>query len=867
MDVSQRYLSYSSIRHDVGNKGDRMQHTLRPYVTTGIAIVGASLIAVTPVAPPPPNVQQRALKLVDYVEYDASQLASATEANWSALESILNSSHWVSDPDISQGLTTLFSDLSAGTSNAVTSPVSLLSEGLLGLLSTDYAANAASNALSAVTDNVESALSDGNYSLALTDLESGPTTILYALLNGYSDSVGSSLISPEFGLLTNTADGAATGQIDALAQISNTIADEVANLGGANLTTDSLPLLSGNLDLSVSVSQILTDLGLSSSGSPLTVDGLLSDLGIDPSGSILPADINIGDVLSELGLSDTSGISLGTILGDLGLSDTSGISVSTILSDLGLTDTSGLSLGTVLSDLGLSDTSGLTLGTILGDLGLTDTSGLSLGTVLSDLGLSDTAGLSLGTFLGDLGLSDTSGITIPQISLGTVLGDLGLSDTSGINLGTVLSDLGLGDGTSITPPSLTIPVDTILSDLGLANASGDITLGVPAISLGTILGDLGINTSAGFNAVTLITELVGNPSYTINLGITHLTLSLSQFLNDAGLGGTNITLGSVLGDLGINVNSSFTPPSLDIPVSTILNDLGIANTDGDVTLSVPSITLGNILGDLGLNDNSSGINISDILGALGLSDTSSITPPSIDIGDVLSTLGLNDNSSLGLSQILTALGLSDNSSLDVGQILGALGLSDNSSLGISQIISDLGLSDNSSLDVSQILGALGLSDDSTLGISQILGALGLSDDSGITLGNVLSALGVGDGTSISLPSISIDSILGDLGINPDENILTLLGISDPLTLDPTIGLDGGAVATYVDDVAKDLLAALGSIGPVSSELPTLLTTDPAIDLTTSLSSLFTDLDLPVAVSGNLSLDLTSVVAELLPGLF
>jgi hypothetical protein len=841
-----------------------MQLTLKPYVTAGIAIVGASVIAVTPIAAPLRHVQQPALELVDYAEYDGSQLLSATEANWSGLESILSSSHWLSDPDISQGLSTLFSDLSTGTSNAVTNPISLLAEGSLGLLSLDYASNAASSALTAVTDNVSSALSDGNYTLALTDLQNGPTTVLYAFLNGYSEHVGSSLISPEFGLLTNTADGAATGQIDALAQISNTIADEVANLGGANLTTDSLPLVSGQLELSVSISQILNDLGVGSDA--LTINGILGDLGIPTDTDILPS-LTIGDVLGYLGLSDSSGISLGSILSDLGISDSSGISVGTILSDLGLTDTSGISLGTILSDLGLSDTSGLTLGTILGDLGLTDATGISLGTILSDLGLSDTSGLTLGTFLTDLGLSDTTGITLPQISLATILGDLGLSDTSGIDLGTVLSDLGLTDGTTVTPPSLTIPVETILSDLGLADASGNITLGVPSISLGTILGDLGINTNSGFNAVTLITALVGNPSYTINLGLGHVTLSLSQFLSNVGLGGTNITLGSVLSAIGINTNSSFTPPSLSIPVTTILSDLGIHNTNGDIMLSVPPITLGDILSDLGLNDNSSGITIGDILNSLGVSETSSITPPSIDIGDVLNTLGLNDSSSLGLTQILGALGLSDSSSLNVGSILDALGLSDDSNLGLSQILGGLGLSDSSSLDVSQILGALGLTDDSSLGLSQILGALGLSDDSGITIGNLLNTLGLSTDSTIPLPSLSIDGILGDLGINPDENILTLLGIPDTLTLDPSIALDGGAVATYVDDLAKDLLAAVGSIAPVSADLPALLGTDPAVDLISALSGLFADLDLPVSVSGNLSVDLTSVVAELLPSLF
>lgn len=40
-----------------------MQGVLRPYVTAGIAVVGAGLIAVTPVAPPPPEPQQYAVQL------------------------------------------------------------------------------------------------------------------------------------------------------------------------------------------------------------------------------------------------------------------------------------------------------------------------------------------------------------------------------------------------------------------------------------------------------------------------------------------------------------------------------------------------------------------------------------------------------------------------------------------------------------------------------------------------------------------------------------------------------------------------------------------------------------------------------------
>ncbi|MGC2566554.1 MAG: hypothetical protein WA488_12715, partial [Mycobacterium sp.] len=391
-----------------------MQRNLRPWVTTGVVLVGASLIAVTPLTAPLPDVQHRQFRLVDYDEYDLSQLTATTEANWSGLETAVSSSNWTTDPDISQGLSTLFSDLSTGTANPVTNPTALLTEGALLLTSSADASNAASTALTAVTDNVESALSGGDYSAALTDLENGPTTVLDAYLNGYPETVGSGgLISPEFGLLTNTTDGAATGQIDALAQVSNTVADEVANLGGANLTTGSLPEVTGTVDFSVSLNQILSDLGLTSGGATLTVNGLLSDLGLSGTSSILPSDISLGTVLSDLGLSGSSDISVGQVLGDLNLSDSSGIS-----------------LGTILGDLGLSTSSGIDVGAILGDLGLSDSSSISI------------PAISVGTILNDLGLSDSSSISIPAISVGTILNDLGISDSSSISLGQVLTELG-----------------------------------------------------------------------------------------------------------------------------------------------------------------------------------------------------------------------------------------------------------------------------------------------------------------------------------------------------------------------------------------------------------------------------------------
>ena len=89
------------------------------------------------------------------------------------MESILGSSNWTTDPTrVSRKVSApWWSDLSTGTSNPVTNPIELLTEGALLLTSSGDAANAAPTALTGVTDNVESALSSSDYSTALTDLE------------------------------------------------------------------------------------------------------------------------------------------------------------------------------------------------------------------------------------------------------------------------------------------------------------------------------------------------------------------------------------------------------------------------------------------------------------------------------------------------------------------------------------------------------------------------------------------------------------------------------------------------------------------------------------------------------------------------
>ena len=77
-----------------------MQHALRPYATAGVALVGASIIAVTPLAVPPPNVQVRPVQLVDAW----SDLVTNTTANLDSIVSNADSS------DISQVFSALLTN-------------------------------------------------------------------------------------------------------------------------------------------------------------------------------------------------------------------------------------------------------------------------------------------------------------------------------------------------------------------------------------------------------------------------------------------------------------------------------------------------------------------------------------------------------------------------------------------------------------------------------------------------------------------------------------------------------------------------------------------------------------------------------------
>jgi hypothetical protein len=571
-----------------------MQRNPQLWITTGIALVGASLVAVTPVTAPRPDVQHRQFRLTDYDEFDLSQLTTTTEANWSGLETVLSSSNWLTDPDISQGLSTVLSDLSTGTSNPVTNPISLLTEGALLLTSSGDAANAASTALTAVTDNVESALSSGDYSTALTDLENGPTTLLDAYLNGYPETVGSGLISPEFGLLTNTTDGAATGEIDALQQVSNTIADEVSAVGGGDLTTTPTLVDPGSLDLSVNVSTILNDLAPSGTVTlPFSLDSLLSDAA--PSGT-LTLPVTLDQLLSDAAPNGT--LTLPVTLDQLLAGATPGGTVTLPISLDGL----------------LIDAAGSS-----GDITIPITPDQVLGDALGNGG-SLSVSLNEESILGDIA---PNGITISQSF--PIIGTQHIS----VPLSTIESALGLNSSSAI---NVSIPDSTVLSDLESAlGSSGNQDITVPVSDLESVLGtagsqDISVSTST-------LESLLGTSG---SSDITLSTSTLETLLGSAGSSDISVstaTLESLLGSAGSQ--------DVSVPLSTLES---ILPSTLSLDLTIPEVTGGAVpTYDVDLAH--------DVLAVFG-----SIAPVSSDLPSLLGTDPTLDVTSL-LSSALTDLGL------------------------------------------------------------------------------------------------------------------------------------------------------------------------------------------------------------------
>ncbi|HZC09129.1 MAG TPA: hypothetical protein VE485_03725, partial [Mycobacterium sp.] len=236
-----------------------MQEALRPYATAGIALVGASMIAVTPVAAPPLSVQTRPVKLVDAW----SDLLTESTANW---QNILNGAD-------SSAISQLYSAF-------LTNPTGVI--------------DAFANLTPTVT----------------TDLTTLPGTISVELPPGLAlgiadlGATGATLTA-----LSSVAGELTTNPYEAIGTVLNGFLNGESNISLLGGIID-IPFYNGILapeqpvDINLNLTALIDALGLGNTDlSNLDLSGLLSQLGL--------GDLTLGSLFSDLGLSNDG---LGTLL-------------------------------------------------------------------------------------------------------------------------------------------------------------------------------------------------------------------------------------------------------------------------------------------------------------------------------------------------------------------------------------------------------------------------------------------------------------------------------------------------------------------------------------------------------------------------
>jgi hypothetical protein len=322
-----------------------MQYALRPYATAGVALVGASIIAVTPVAAPLPQIQMRPVQLVDawsdlLTETTANLANISANSDPTAIAGVFQA--LLSNPT---GVLQAFTDLTPTITGSLPGNINIeLPPGLELVLAQLGAEGATLNAINDIVGQLAS-----NPSGAFNTLLEAPATIANAFLNG---------------------------------QDNISLLNGLVNIAGFNGILAPLQDVSVNLNLVSLLDALgLGDLSLSN----LDLTDLLSQLGL--------GNLDLGGLFSVLGLSDDG---LGTLLGNPDLGD--------LLSVLGL---GGLSLGSfdltsVLSGLGLDgnvDLNNLGLDGVLTAFGLNTPINTPLVDLLESLHLGDFLDQGLGSTL------------------------------------------------------------------------------------------------------------------------------------------------------------------------------------------------------------------------------------------------------------------------------------------------------------------------------------------------------------------------------------------------------------------------------------------------------------------------------------
>ena len=486
-----------------------MQQALRPHVTAGIALVGASMIAVTPVVAPP-SVQVRSVHLADAW----SDFFTESATNW---ENIINgadssaisqvSSLLLSNPgQVLEAFANLTPDVTTHLSSLPGQITVELPPGLALGIAELGAWGAGLTALGEVAPTYASNAFEDTATI-LNGFFNGEDNI--SLLNGaITIPFWNGLIAP---LQPVSFDLNLAALINAL------------GLGNTDISSLDLSSLLSQLGLgNLTIGSLFSDLGLSTKGlgdllanatNPVTtLSGLLNLLGLNGLGTGDSITLGLTNILSGLGL-DTNvnlgTLSLSTVLGAFGLTSNIPLLGDSIGSLLGTTNLDNIVNNIVNSLLG-NPTLSLALtpvetllktvldGAIAGDLNVTvgqllGVTGTTPEALLSALGVSIPSGLTIGGVLQDLGFASSTG----NLTLGSLLSDLG-NPFGALNITSLLDGLNLGD---------------LLKDLGVASLPVDLTnLGdLSGLTLGGLLGDLGLGDLASVSVAPIggmITELV-----------------------------------------------------------------------------------------------------------------------------------------------------------------------------------------------------------------------------------------------------------------------------------------------------------------------------------------------------------------------
>lgn len=798
-----------------------MQQTLRPYVTTGVAIVGVAVIAVVPAAPQlldghqAAHSQQHAVRLVagpgdpftPYVDLITNTLSNLQALGSHAFEFPILS-QFLSDPsgsiahipDALNLLSNLTPTIDVGTPGL---PLDLTIDLPMWLTRT-LAQLGPLMTLTNAAQSIGTQISDGN---AFAAILGAPATLLNGLLNGTDgiDILGTNV--PLFnGLLVS-------GQPF---DLNMNVGDLVNAVGFGDKTIADLLGDFGNQSMQTLFTDLLNSLGVGG----LTPVGLLDQMGVGQE-SVVNLLMSLVD---STGMGDES---VAALLDQFGYGgDTT---VASLL--IGLLDSSDIGNPTITELLGQFGLGDATLGSLIKDM--LDPTGMGSATLPSLLDPTMTLGGLLTGMVGDQTFTDmltglgVGDMTLPE-AIAMMMGDYGTQ--------TLVELLGQGFLGPVDPSAPLIDVFQAMLPPGY-DFNDLLTAGDNPVGLMTIgeLVQLGANpygpgTMADMKFTDLLTMVgigdqtlmdlaggptnpdasninkIGNPTLNNLLG----TNTVEQTLQNLRLWDVNINeLVAALGPAG-------QPGMTNYPISDLLTALTLGPNYQEVSLA-------DFLTSIGFNPDLNTL-LAGFVDGLGLGDATLVQLLSlwglnnVSMSSIIDQLGLNN---LNLVSMLNALGLNN---LDLDTIIDRLGLSN---IYLTSLLDNLGLNTvhldtviNSvfgNLTMGSILDNLGL-DNVTLDamLSSLLGGL-LGDT---TLSSVLTSLGMDTNTldsivselltGLGLSDATINTLLGDLGIdNTDMNsILDGLGLSGIDALSVQTGDFFGPIADALINLPQQIAAAL-----------------------------------------------------------